>query len=206
MHNQMYPYSTVPYGYVPQHNSSNYRQQVPIQGQATWTYGGQVTQCGIPWSENQYMTVAVGYNTPYRCGQLLKVTHMTAQGPKEVIVTIVDRVRGYPPNRINLHRRAFEALGARPEQGVINVSITPSPELEEEKWGKYLLEVTQVAYPNDKVVEYEQVSKQQLSGNQVREIYKFVIQSPQDGERTIQGTVIYDSQTDRVISFDIKEM
>lgn len=35
---------------------NQYRQQ-PIRGQATWTDGGQVTKCGIPWSDNEYMTV-----------------------------------------------------------------------------------------------------------------------------------------------------
>jgi hypothetical protein len=103
------------------------------------------------------MTAAVGVNTPYQCGQALKITYPPTQ--RVLVVTVVDRVPDYPPNRINLHRKVFEALGANPDLGIINVEITPSPELEQERWGKYLLEVTQSAYPTYNVTEYRTVGK-----------------------------------------------
>ncbi|WP_102028421.1 DUF3889 domain-containing protein [Salirhabdus sp. Marseille-P4669] len=190
--------------YLPYSNHYYHRQR-PVRGQATWTDGGQVTNCGIPWSENQYMTVAVGEQSPFTCGQTIKVRHYTSLGPREVIVTVVDKVRGYPANRLNLHKRAFEALGARPEVGVINIEILSSPELEEEKWGKYLLEVTQVAYPSYNITDYKQVEKKSISANQTQETYEFVLESPDDGQIRVQGNVIYNPNTDRVISFDIKE-
>ncbi|MRG86114.1 DUF3889 domain-containing protein [Salinibacillus xinjiangensis] len=187
-------YPTYPY---------NLERQQPISGQATWTEGGQVTKCNQPWSSNEYMTVAVGENTPYQCGQTLKVTNPTNQ--REVLVTVVDQVKGFPPNKINLHRKAFEALGVSPDMGVINVQITPQPQLEEEKWGKYLLEVTQTAYPNFKVTDYNSVEKTSVSSNRTREVYDFKLQSPQES-LVVRGTVLYNPNTDRVISFDIKEM
>ncbi|GAA0479854.1 hypothetical protein GCM10008986_00380 [Salinibacillus aidingensis] len=200
-------YSFHPYTYNPLPNSQfpavdAYRQQ-SIQGQATWTTGGQVTKCGIPWSTNEYMTASVSLNAPYRCGQMLKITNPNNQ--REIIVTVVDTVQGYPPNRINLHRRAFEALGVNPQIGVLNIQITPSPQLEQEKWGKYLLEVTQTAYPNYKVTEYQSVEKTSVTNNQTREVYDYFLQSPQESI-TVRGTVVYNPNTDRVVSFDIKEI
>src|SRR5690625_2643735 len=109
------PYQLQPHFHMPLYNDQQTysyvtdRQQA-IRGQATWTNGGPVTKCGIPWSTNEYMTVAVGENTPYECGEMLKVENLSIAGEREVIVTVVDRVAGYPANRINLHRRAFEAL------------------------------------------------------------------------------------------------
>ncbi|RXT02834.1 DUF3889 domain-containing protein [Ammoniphilus sp. CFH 90114] len=198
-----YSHQANPYGYMNSTYPFYEARQQTIQGQATWTEGGPVTQCGIPWSHNEYMTVAVGVNTPYRCGQTLKIKNPLTQ--RELIVTVVDRVRDYAPNRINLHRRGFEALGANPAVGVINVEITPSPELGEEKWGKYLLEVTQAAYPRYRVTNYKFVSKTDLTAAQKKEIYQFILQSPQETIK-VQGTVIYNPQTNRVISFDIKEV
>ncbi|WP_246202535.1 DUF3889 domain-containing protein [Virgibacillus doumboii] len=178
-----------------------YRQ--PIQGQATWTEGGQVTKCGIPWSENQYMTAAVGENSPYQCGQTIKVRNRNTG--RELLVTVVDEVPGYPQNKINLHKRVFEALGANPQQGVIDVEILPSPELEQQQWGKYLLELTQLAYPNYNVTEYNFIQKTQVSPSQTKESYEFILQSPQE-RITVMGNVIYNPSTDRVISFDISEV
>lgn len=178
-------------------------RQQSIQGQATWTEGGQITQCGIPWSQNQYMTAAVGVNTPYQCGQTIKILYPPTQ--RELLVTVVDRVPGYPPNKINLHRRAFETLGANPDMGIINVEITPSPELEQEKWGKYLLEVTQTAYPSYNVTDYSFVGKTEVSPTQTKETYEFILESPQERIK-VQGTVIYNPITDRIISFDVKEV
>lgn len=203
-------YYSTPYGYYPYYFSQHYpsspayevRQQT-IQGQATWTDGGQVTQCNLPWSQNEYMTAAVGVNTPYQCGQAIKVKYPQTQ--RELIVTVVDRVPDYPANRINLHRRAFEALGANPAEGVINVEITPQPELEEERWGKYLLEVTQAAYPAYQATDYRFVSRTDVTPTQTREIYEFTLRSTQETIR-VRGTVVYNPQTDRIVSFDIQEI
>lgn len=179
-------------------------RQQPVRGQATWTFGGQTTKCGIPWSRNRFMTVAVGENSPYRCGQSIKVRNLSTPGSREVIVTVVDQVTGYPANRINLHRRAFAALGANPSMGVINVEIIPSPELEQEKWGKYLLEVTQTAYPGYNIIEYKSTGKTKVLANQIKETYEFILQSPQE-KITVRGNVVYNPATDRIISFDIAE-
>lgn len=178
-------------------------RQQSIQGQATWTEGGEITQCGIPWSQNQYMTAAVGVNTPYQCGQTIKILYPPTQ--RALLVTVVDRVPGYPLNKINLHRKAFETLGANPDMGIINVEITPSPELEQEKWGKYLLEVTQTAYPSYNVTDYSFVGKTEVSPTQTKETYEFILESPQERIK-VQGTVIYNPITDRIISFDVKEV
>lgn len=204
------PYQANPYVHQPYYNNRFYpthpyyadRQQ-SMQGQATWTEGGPTTQCNIPWSHNRYMTAAVGVNTPYQCGQTIKVMYPPTQ--RELLVTVVDRVPDYPPNKINLHRKAFETLGANTEMGIINVEITPEPELEQEKWEKYLLEVTQTAYPSYNVTDYSTVGKTELSPTQTREIYEYILESPQERIK-VRGTVIYNPVTDRIISFDIKEV
>jgi len=218
----MYPY----YGYRPYENGGGYSQypltpytdhsyfrqyesfferQQTIRGQASWTEGGSITQCGIPWSQNQYMTVAVGTNSPYKCGQSLKVRNLSTPGSREIIVTVVDQVVNYPANKLNLHRRAFEALGAHPSLGVINVEIIPSPELEQERWGKYLLEVALTAYPGYNVTEYQLVGKTQVSPQQTKETYDFILQSPRDRMR-VRGNVDYNPVTNRVISFNLVEV
>ncbi|WP_066188269.1 MULTISPECIES: DUF3889 domain-containing protein [Gracilibacillus] len=191
-----------PYQY-PYYSSYAYdmRQQT-IAGQATWTTGGTTTKCNIPWSYNQHMTVAVSSLSPYQCGQLIKVTN--PQNAREVLVTVVDSVPNVPANQLNLHRMAFEALGVNPSVGVIPIQFQPSPDLAEEKWGKYLLEVIQVAYPNARVTDYSLVERSQPENNQVKEVYDFVLQSNQ-GQLNLRGTVIYNPVTDRVISFDFKE-
>ncbi len=178
-------------------------RQQSIRGQATWTEGGQVTQCGIPWSENRYMTVAVGQNSPYQCGQTIKVRNQKTG--RELLVTVVDEVAGYPQNRINLHRRAFEALGANTAQGVIDVEIIADPELEQQKWGKYLLELAQLAYSGYNVSEYNFIRKTQVSPTQTRETYEYILQSPQE-RITVRGNVVYNPNTDRIVSFDISEV
>ncbi|SFG15391.1 rare lipoprotein A [Halobacillus alkaliphilus] len=196
-------YSRHPYpNYYPNYQSYyDFRQ--PVRGQATWTEGGAVTQCGIAWSNNQYMTAAVGSNSPYQCGQAIKVRNVT--NGRVVIVTVVDKVPNYPAIKINLHRKAFEALGANLDMGIINVDIIPSPELEEEKWGKYLLEIIQAAYPNYNVTDYSTVSKNQVNGGRIREVYKFVMESPQE-TINIQGAVVYNPNTDRINSINFKEV
>lgn len=203
--NQVYPYVHMPQYRDSQSYTDVADRQQAIRGLATWTNGGPVTECGIPWSTNEYMTVAVGEHTPFKCGETLKVKNLSVAGEREVIVTVVDRVTGYPTNRINLHRRAFEALGANPSIGVINVEFTPHPQLELEKWGKYLLEVTQVAYPNYQVTDYQLIEKTETSPTRTKEIFEFTLHSSQE-QIKVRGTVIYDPRTDRVISFDIKEV
>ncbi|KHE67923.1 RlpA-like double-psi beta-barrel domain-containing protein [Halobacillus sp. BBL2006] len=198
-----HPYSRYPYPHYFQHSQMHYDTRQPVRGQATWTEGGAVTQCGIPWSKNNFMTVAVGGNSPYQCGQTIKIKNVSNQ--KAVLVTVVDKVTNYPANRVNLHRKAFEALGANVETGVINVEIIGSPELEEEKWGKYLLEIVLSANPNYKVTDYSKVSKTQQAGNKTREVYKFVLKSPQE-TINIQGTVVYNPDTDKINSINFKEV
>lgn len=180
-----------------------YNRQQPVKGQATWTEGGQVTKCGIPWSDNRYMTVAVGQNSPYQCGQTIKVRNQ--ETGRELLVTVVDEVAGYPQNRINLHRRAFEALGANTAQGVIDVEINANPQLEQQKWGKYLLELTQLAYPDYNVSEYNFIRRTQLSPTQTQETYEYILQSQQE-RITVRGNVVYNPNTDRIVSFDISEV
>ncbi|NSL50519.1 DUF3889 domain-containing protein [Calidifontibacillus erzurumensis] len=191
--------------YIDPHQYMNDYRQRPIRGQATWTTGGQVTKCGIPWSKNEYMTVAVGENSPFKCGQTLKIRNLSSLGQREIIVTVVDTVQGYPANKINLHRNAFIALGANPNVGIIDVEIIPSPQLEEERWGKYLLEIAQMAYPTYNVTEYNFVSRSQLSPSRTRETYEFILQAP-EGSIKIQGNVIYNPITDKVLSLDMKEV
>ncbi|MUK90406.1 DUF3889 domain-containing protein [Ornithinibacillus sp. L9] len=214
-----YPYyPCVPYAYYPDYRvayvpypygttsmiPTTWTRQQPVSGRATWTEGGPTTQCGIPWSTNEYMTVAVGQNSPYQCGQSIKVRNPAIPG-REVIVTVVDKVSSGDASQITLHRRAFEALGANPDIGVLNVEIIADPELEEERWGKYLLEVVQTAYPNANVTEYNTVEKSQVSATETKETYDFILQSP-EGQMTVRGNVVYNPQTNRVISFDLSEV
>ncbi|MED4353205.1 DUF3889 domain-containing protein [Schinkia azotoformans] len=198
------PYDNYNTGYLLE-TTDNWDRQRPIRGQATWTTGGQVTKCGIPWSKNEYMTVAVGENSPYKCGQTLKIRNLTSPGQREIIVTIVDTVAGYPANKVNLHRNAFIALGANPSIGVINVEIIPSPELEKERWGKYLLEIIKTAYPTYNVTDFHFIRKTHVSPSQTKETYEYIVHSGQDNIR-IQGNVVYNPNTDRVTSIDFKEI
>lgn len=212
-----YVYSPYPVAYVPQPYQQfqrsypgyypyyDYRQQ-SVQGQASWTEGGAVTQCEQSWSTNNYMTAAVGENTPYKCGQKLRVKNLSADDQKEITVTIVDQVKGYPPNKINLHRKAFEALGANLDAGIINVQITPlTGGGDSSEWGKYLMNVTQTAYPNYQITDYKSVSKTQVSGNQTKEVYEYTLKSQQETLK-VRASVTYNPQTGRVVSFDLKEV
>ncbi|GAA0444699.1 hypothetical protein GCM10008983_22650 [Lentibacillus halophilus] len=189
------------HSYIPTTQGNDFRQQT-ISGQATWTEGGQLTKCGIPWSTNQYMTAAVGTNSPYECGQTLKI-HNPATG-RDIMVTVVDEVPGYSKNQINLHRRAFQTLGINPQQGVANVEITPTNGTSQQKWGEYLLKITQTAYPSYQVTEYQLTDETQVSPEKNKETYQFRLQANQE-RMTVQGTVIYNSETDRIISIYIQE-
>ncbi|UOQ87153.1 DUF3889 domain-containing protein [Gracilibacillus salinarum] len=192
----MYPYYN--YGYT---NSYMMRPQT-LNGTATWTNGGNVTKCGIPWSYNQYMTVAVSSNSSFQCGQTLKVTN--PQNGREAIVTVVDTVPNVPANQLNLHQRAFQIL-ANPSVGVLPVQFQASPEVEQEKWGKYLLEVTQTAYPNYNVTDYGFVERTPVTNDQVKEVYDFYLTNGQE-QLTVRGTVVYNPMTNRVVSFGITEL
>lgn len=120
---QFYPQTySYPYFYSPNWQAI---RETPIKGKATWTWGGMKTKCNIPWSYNNNLTAAVGRNSPFQCGQRLRVKNISVTPFTEVEVTVVDEVQQFPANRINLHRVAFEALGISPSAGVINVEITP---------------------------------------------------------------------------------
>ncbi|GAA0451596.1 DUF3889 domain-containing protein [Alkalibacillus silvisoli] len=174
-----------------------------VKGQATWTEGGEVTKCNIPWSDLQYMTTAVSEDSPYECGEMLKVKFPSTG--REILVKVVDTVGGYPQHRLNLHRQAFLALGADLDFGIIDIEIMASPELEEEEFGKYLIEVLQVAYPRYEVTDYEFVGEEEISIERRRETYEFIVES--DEERVkVRGRVEYNPQTNRVISFDLEEV
>ncbi|MEH7382202.1 RlpA-like double-psi beta-barrel domain-containing protein [Bacillus sp. JJ1533] len=101
------------------------RNPETILGKATWTWGGTPTKCEIGWSYDNNMTVAVSENSPFKCGQRLRIRNVSFVPNQDIIVTVVDQVKKFPANRINLHRKAFEALGASPSVGVLNVEITP---------------------------------------------------------------------------------
>ncbi|WP_440894726.1 DUF3889 domain-containing protein [Amphibacillus sp. Q70] len=199
----IFVYSYGPYNYPINAGYAYDGRQNMVSGQATWTDGGQTTQCNIPWSHNQYMTVAVSNQSSYQCGQLIKVVN--PQNGREVLVTVVDVVPNAPINRLNLHRRAFEALGANLGMGILSIQFEVSPDLEQERWGKYLLEVTQVAYPNFQVTDYELAEKTQPAPNQIKEVYDFILQNHTE-QIKVQGTVIYNPELDRLISFNIQEL
>jgi hypothetical protein len=89
---------------------------------ATWTEGGKTTKCGSSWSTNNYMTTSVGEDSPFKCGQVLLIRNMSTANPTEILVIVVDEVKGYAPNKLNLHKKA---LGSNLDVGVIDIQITP---------------------------------------------------------------------------------
>lgn len=182
-------------------------RQHAISGQATWTEGGPVTECGISWSANNYMTAAVGSDTPYQCGQTLIIKNLSSADHKEISVKVVDQVAGYPANKVNLHRRAFEALGANPQLGVINVEINPGaePETEQEQWAEYLSEVIEVAFQGYNIIGYHNTGKTKVSAEERVESFEFTLQSSQE-TRQIGGVVHYNPNSGRVLSMELKEV
>jgi len=212
-----YPYRGLPY--MPQQQTtydyyhpfySTYptedrERQHSVRGQATWTEGGPVTECGIPWSTNHYMTAAVGADAPYQCGQTLRIRNLSSPDHKEITVKVVDEVANYPSNWINLHRRAFIALGASPQVGVIHVEITPASEPEKNKWGDYLSNVIQTAFPGYNITGYHATGKTEVAATEMGEAFTFTLQSPQE-TRHIEGIVHYNPNTDRVLSVQLKEV
>ncbi|WP_010530752.1 RlpA-like double-psi beta-barrel domain-containing protein [Lentibacillus jeotgali] len=203
----LYPYAYHPYDAAQQLHYQDvmypdFRQQF-VSGQATWTEGGGLTKCGIPWSDNLYMTAAVGENSPYQCGQTLHISYPVTG--RSILVEIVDQVPGYPDNRLNVHRRVFETLGANPQQGVIDIQIAPVSQVEQQQWGRYLLEITQTAYSGYNITEYNFVNKTQESPSRTRETYEYSLQSVQE-TITVRASVVYNPGNNRVISLDIKEV
>ncbi|WP_142303575.1 DUF3889 domain-containing protein [Evansella halocellulosilytica] len=180
-----------------------WRQQT-VRGQASWTEGGPVTQCNIPWSHNDYMTAAVGANAPYQCGQMLRVKNITSPDQEEISVMVVDQVPGYPPNNINLHRNAFEALGADPNVGIIQVEITPEED-EENAWGRYLLRIVQTAYTGYDVLDYTRTEETEVSPTQIIETYEYRLQSPEE-TISVRANITYNPQTNQVVSLDLTEL
>ncbi|MFD1849888.1 RlpA-like double-psi beta-barrel domain-containing protein [Oceanobacillus bengalensis] len=202
----MYPYNPYMNNYRnndPYFNSFEHRQT--ITGQATWTEGGQVTKCNIPWSDYNQMTAAVGEDSPFRCGQIIKVRNLSAPVGREVFVKIVDEVQGYPINRINLHRAAFAALGINPSVGVINVEMTPLSNEQEKNWADYFISVVETAFPAYTVSNYEHVGKSGGSSSQTKDSYEFMLESPQ-GSKHIAGDLVYDANTNDVISLLIRQV
>ena len=191
-----------PFYNVYQPYSGDIRQNL-VSGQATWTYGGSVTQCNIPWSSNQYMTVAVSSNSPYQCGQKLKV--INPKTTKEIIVTIVDTVPNAAVTSLNLHRQAFEALGADPAVGILSIQFQPTTEQDAMEWDDYLLNIIQVGYPDYNVINYKLIEKTEQASNQVKEVYDFALQHSQ-GWLHVRGTVVYQRSTNNVISFEVKQI
>jgi len=207
-----YPYRGHPY--VLQHDYNSFypadpgetmERQQSFRGQATWTEGGPVTECGIPWSNNNYMTAAVGADSPYQCGQTLRIKNLSSPDHKEITVKVVDEVANYPSNWINLHRLAFIALGSSPQVGVINVEVTPASGPEKNKWSDYLSNVIQTAFPGYNITEYHATGKTEISATEMEEAFTFTLQSSQE-TREIEGMVHYNPNTDRVFSVQLKEV
>lgn len=191
-----------PFNYNYQNYSGNFRQQ-SVSGQATWTNGGNVTQCNIPWSSEQYMTTAVSSNSPYQCGQKIRV--INPETSREITVTVVDTVPNAPATSLNLHRQAFAALGADPSVGIIPIQFQLITDQQSGDWDDFLLRIMQAAYPGYQVVNYSLNEKTAIADNQVKEVYDFTLRGAQ-GSLSIRGTVIYNPSANRVISFHAEEI
>ncbi|MFA9455676.1 RlpA-like double-psi beta-barrel domain-containing protein [Halalkalibacter sp. AB-rgal2] len=196
-------HSYSPYRHLPQHQFSNSWREQTISGDATWTNGGPTTQCGLPWTMNQSMTAAVSEQSTYRCGDTLRVRNRNNQ--RELTVIIVDTVPNFPSNRINLHRQAFEALGAQLDEGLIPVDITSITPIEEDPWSPYLQRIVQSAFPNYQIINEELMEEEAIDTSHVRRTYELMLQSPQESIR-VQAKVNYNPTTNRVISFDLQEL
>lgn len=184
---------------------SNEARQQAVRGQATWTEGGEVTKCNLSWSANNFMTAAVGEDSPYQCGDYIRIRNIGAPYGREIVVMVVDEVVGYPPNRINLQRRAFQALGVNPNIGVLNVEIMPMEDTETEMWGAHLVNVVRVAFPAYQLVDYRLVSKSKVSENVEKESYTFSMQHGQESIEIV-GDIIYNPHTNRILSIKMEEV
>lgn len=214
-----YPYRSNPYmtrqqpifdysnPFYPAHLQDNMVREQSVRGEATWTEGGSNTACGIPWSTNNYMTVAVGTHSPYECGQTLRIKNLSSSDHKEISVKVVDKVPGFPANKVNLHRRAFIALGADPEMGIMQVEIIPSSEMESEQdgWSEFLSKVIQTVFPGYQIINYRRTGKTEVSAKETKETFAFTLQSHQETKH-IEGTVHYRPDTGKLIAVQIKEV
>ncbi|HEX6593626.1 MAG TPA: DUF3889 domain-containing protein [Bacillota bacterium] len=210
-----YPYMNRPYQMTPvapmqgrcyydySSGHSLYERQQTVRGQATWTEGGKITKCGIPWSDGKYMTVAVGDDAPYKCGEMLRVRNLSLPGGREIVVKVVDEVEGYPANKINLHRRAFEALGANLDLGVIPVEITPTGNSNLDQWRDLLLTTLQTTYPHYRITDYCPIGKEQTSPAEVEEVYEFTLQSQGD-RMMVRGIASYHPKTEQVHALELR--
>lgn len=201
-----HPYGGNPYYWEPYHAGINQAQPYPEvrqgaeRGQATWTEGGQYTKCGIPWSHNEFMTVAVGENSPYRCGKIMKVS--SPETGREIYVTVVDEVQGYPANRINLHRRAFEALGVNLDAGVLEVQVAPASSGDPGNMARKLEEVVRLAFPNASIRSYQPIDRRTTEAGNAQERSDFIIEV--NGQRkTVRGEIIYHPGTEEMISMNL---
>src|SRR5699024_7172082 len=105
-----YPLSPIhmPYYYgcpsYAMHPSRSYREQ-PVRGQAPWTEGRKVTKRRIPWSDQKYMSVAVGDTAPEKSGESLRIRNLSMPGGREIVGKVGGQVEGYPATKLTLHRR-----------------------------------------------------------------------------------------------------
>ncbi|GIO25930.1 RlpA-like double-psi beta-barrel domain-containing protein [Ornithinibacillus bavariensis] len=194
-----YPVYPVPAYRVPEPIPTDEIQR--ISGEATWTMGGESTQCGFSWSTNNYMTVAVGNNSPYTCGQRIRVRN--PENGKAINATVVDTVHGFPNNRINLHRRAFEALGANPNQGILHIEIEPVRDEEEGRKGEYLQEIVQTAFSQANVRGYDFLGKTEDTSSFVTENYNFFVQT-NEGDYSVRGTVSFHPESDQIAALKLE--
>ncbi|SFD77697.1 rare lipoprotein A [Lentibacillus persicus] len=198
----MYPFAYKPYDGVQYNTHETDLRQQSISGQATWTEGGRITKCGIPWSDNLYMTTAVGENTSYQCGETLQIIYPVTG--RSILVEVVDKVPNYPENRLNVHRRVFETLGANPQQGVIDIQIRPVSSLEQQQWGSYLQRIVQNAYGSYQITGQSFIGKTEDDGRMI-ETYEYQLQSAQESI-VVRARAIYNPHNNRILSIDITEV
>lgn len=186
------------------HPYNRFRQPT-IRGQATWTEGGQVTKCNIPWSENEYMTAAVGESSPFQCGETIKIRNLQAPFGREIYVKIVDEVEGYPEEKINLHRKAFEALGINPNVGIVQVEMTPISQDEERNWEQYILQIAQSTFPNSTITNLDFVRKSSPNTSQTMSTYLVTLDNMQRLFQ-VEASVTYETPSNRVMSVQLKRI
>ncbi|MET3684327.1 rare lipoprotein A [Alkalibacillus flavidus] len=174
-----------------------------VAGDATWTEGGEVTKCNLSWSDMNNMTTAVSPNSPYQCGDLLKVTYL--ETGQSITVKVVDSVSGYPKNRLNLHRQAFQALGANLDLGVIPVVISRVSASNGSRYEQMLMNMMQAAFPNARMKQSRQTNKEQMSGGRMKETYEMVLET-EVSDVTMQGDVVYHPTSQQVQSIHFKRL
>ncbi|MDQ0159353.1 RlpA-like double-psi beta-barrel domain-containing protein [Alkalibacillus salilacus] len=173
-----------------------------ISGDTTWTEGGSVTKCNLAWSDMNHMTTAVSADSPYTCGQLLNVKFEDTG--KEVTVKVVDTVAGYPPNRLNLHRKAFEALGANLDWGIIPIRISVVPTDGNGQLRDVLWNVLGQTYPGATIKNSQWQGEENVSGGYRKESYLFTL-GTSEGDITVRGDVVFHPNTKRIRSINLTE-